>query len=81
MRYLAALLVAVVLLAATSCCDPREACGKVTAKVWSHITGECYVIAQNTSWPSETLYIECDTLDFPGIVVGQVYCGEVLSGN
>lgn len=63
----------------TSCnCGPHEVCGKVTAKVWSFVTGDCYVIAQNTAWPSQTVYIECDTLDWPGIEIGELYCGQRL---
>lgn len=59
-------------------CSPRNVCGKVTAKVWSLVTGNCYVIAQNEAWPSETVHIECDTLDWPTIEIGDLYCGRQL---
>ena len=74
-----ALLFLLVLVVACHC--SKVACGKVTAKVWSHITGACYVVAQNSAWPSETIYIQCDTVEFHHIEIGQLWCGNTIQMN
>jgi len=71
------LLLAIVLLA----CSPvrRHACGHVQVKVWSHITGSCYLIVQDCQDPPETSYIVCDTAVWPSVEIGEWRCGKLLS--
>jgi hypothetical protein len=73
MRHLA--LVAIALFIFT--CNGRRTCGTAVTKLWSEVTGACYVIVE-TGWPAELIRVECDTAIFHSVVIGQKFCGKPL---
>lgn len=76
---LAIMIYALIMITITSCNHHKHSCGTVQTKVWSHVTGHCYVIVSSFDDPPEQLYLVLDTARWDYVNLGDWYCGRTLT--